>query len=395
MSISSIILYLYNKYPNTINYSLGAIIYFNTLLFISIFPIAVKRDDRKRPIIIENIWLFRFIKTILVVLSYFAISFFLPLAINNLFFVGSGVARLHNSIIVVAYINSFGNYGKIANTICSLICNMFPIIMAFCFIDLSASSDNKRYRRFNIAIVGTLSYVIYVLAYTGRDGIVYWALTFIIEYSLFKKYFNGNELLSRMKTLIMLIAISFISIFMYITIARFKEDGEGYGPIFWSIIDYMGQQVKNFSDRFSIDPPLSYGRKTFPIIIFIIEKIGIRIPYCPQEIIDNIYFQNGIYPWVFSTFIGSFLSDFGKVGTLILVATVSIYIGYLNMIKMRDKIFVSDLIILLLYIQAVSWGVFYFSLYSSNLYIIVAIILAIIIKYSINNKKVVVLYPKA
>lgn len=65
------------------------------------------------------------------------------------------------------------------------------------------------------------------------------------------------------------------------------------------------------------------------------------------------------------------------------------------MIKMRDKIFVSDLIILLLYIQAVSWGVFYFSLYSSNLYIIVAIILAIIIKYSINNKKVVVLYPKA
>jgi hypothetical protein len=108
----------------------------------------------------------------------------------------------------------------------------------------------------------------------------------------------------------------------------------------------------------------------------------------------NIFFSQGLYPWVFSTYIGSYLSNFGKMGTIVLLSLSSLHVTYIMKIKMRDAICLSDLLILILYIQVISWGVFYFRQYSANLYLIVTFLISILFKHNKRSSRRIICSSK-
>jgi hypothetical protein len=245
MSACSIILYIDERDSNSIPYSLSAILYFIVSISIAFYPLINTHEYKRLPVVIENVKLFLFFKKYLIILSYLSLLFYLPVAVSNLFFVNINYARYNNTMIINFYISSFGGMGKILNTVFSLIANMFPVTMAFSFLNLSISTDKKKYKSFIFSLVSTLSYFIYILAYSGRDGMVYWVLTFLIEYSMFKNYIEAKKLNRYLKLPLMIVMFCFLMIFVYITVGRF---GENSSDFVWSIVNYMGQQIKNFSD---------------------------------------------------------------------------------------------------------------------------------------------------
>jgi len=148
----------------------------------------------------------------------------------------------------------------------------------------------------------------------------------------------------------------------------------------------MGQQIKNFSNLYLIDPPLSYGRVNFSNFVNILEAIGLSIPYNSFDIVKSYFFSKGYDTNVFSTFIGSFLFDFGKIGTVAFLSIISSVICYFSAVKTARKVYLSDLLLLLLYYQIVSWGVFYFRQYSMNYYLLAVILLYGLFRLSRGNR---------
>jgi oligosaccharide repeat unit polymerase len=226
--------------------------------------------------------------------------------------------------------------------------------------------------------------VVYILAYTGRDGIVFWILTFVIEYNIFKEYLDKAQLKKSLRLPLLCIVFCMAILFIDITKARF---GETLGEIVEAIVSYMGQQVSNFSDRYSIDPPISYGRTSFPLFVNIAEAIGIGVPYIDVETIRAYYSSQGLYFNVFATFVGSFLTDFGKLGTISILLLTSIYMTWTINGRARKVWYLSDLLLLLLYCQIISWGVFYFQQYSANFYLIVFVTIAFIFRVLRKSEK--------
>jgi len=340
--------------------------------------LGIRGDDHK-PIIIENMGIFKLAKKVLIISSYMAICFFAPLSVFILANLDITNARNSNIILISNYIKLFGGLGRMLNTYFSLVSNMFPVTLAFSFIQLSIDHRPSKNRRFLISLLSTFCYVVYILAYVGRDGIVYWIITFVIEYNMFKKYIKGREIKKYLRLPMFSILILMLIIFLHITKARF---GSSLADISGAILSYMGQQVKNFSDRYSINPPLSHGRANFPLLMNMLDQLGIRISFTPKSMINAYYFERGLQPWVFATFIGSFLSDFGKLGTILIITLGSIYMRWIINGRSRKAWYLSDLLIILLYCQIVSWGVFYFRQYSDNLYLLCLLALVFILRFS-------------
>jgi len=378
------VIYSSTNPPGLGSYSILAMLYLGLCLSITFLPLLTIKEYHHKPIVIENMRFFGLIRSWLVISSYIAICFFLPLSALILRKLDISQARYSNTIILQEYINLFGRVGSILNTYFSLISNMFPITLAFSFIQLSVNKGPRKYWSFLASLLSTLCYVVYILAYVGRDGIVFWILTFVIEYNIFKEYLDKAQLKKSLRLPLLCIVFCMAILFVYITKGRF---GETLDEIVDAIVSYMGQQVSNFSDRYSINAPISYGRTNFPLFINIAEAIGIRVPYIAAETITAYYSSRGLYSYVFATFVGSFLSDFGKLGTISILLFISIYMTWIINVRARKVWYLSDLLLLLLYCQTISWGVFYFRLYSANSYLIVLMTILLILRVLRRSQK--------
>ncbi|GAB1474496.1 hypothetical protein MASR2M69_19370 [Bacteroidota bacterium] len=179
--------------------------------------------------------------------------------------------------------------------------------------------------------------------------------------------------------------------FLIITIARFSDSREG---VIGQILIYGGQQIQNFNDGFNINTPISYGRSSFSKFISIFDFLGIMIPKGQSnENIRLYYIAEGVQPWVFKTFVGSFLSDFGKNGTIIFLLFLSLFTKLsLHRVYNNNEFHLSNLIFFILIVQIVLFGVFYFRQADSNYYIIVVLILSLLFKIKISNSKSIIIY---
>jgi oligosaccharide repeat unit polymerase len=151
-------------------------------------------------------------------------------------------------------------------------------------------------------------------------------------------------------------AVLFVPMFI-ITVARsFMGDGGG----FWSLFEYFGAQVQNFSDYSSLDRPETNGLRTLPL--FYAQACNLVGEECEtwsdiQGEVFEAYLSQGKEPWLFGTFVSDLVGDFGYVGTLIAVCLFAIVARSVCSYKRRGRsLSLSRLFLILLLFQIPFWG---------------------------------------
>lgn len=196
------------------------------------------------------------IENLLILSQLLAIGFFLPFAISSL----TGDPN-ENRLFIEEKMEILGSYGLI-NTLAGAASQLFGVSLVLAFIRLASKKNQGRnVLRAFFLVFSSLSYVIYIFAYVGRDGVVYWLMTVVALYLVFCSHLDPVD--KKRIVVIGLIGAAVLLIpFGMITVSRFFDADQGAG---WSFFEYFGAQIHNFSDYSSIDRPVTYGLQSFPM----------------------------------------------------------------------------------------------------------------------------------
>lgn len=308
----------------------------------------------------------KIIEDFLIVAQFIAIVFFIPFALSSL----SGDAN-ENRLQLVDKMEELGSFGLL-NTFSGAASQLFSSSLVLAFIRLSSKKGQGRNVGRALALVFcSLSYVIYILAYVGRDGVVYWLMTAIMIFLVFRKHLSQADkrnILAFGSLLVILLLIPFVAI----TIARFFDADLGGS---WSLPEYFGAQIHHFSDYSSIDRPLTFGLANFPMFINAgCSVAGINCDLWPdiKEFIFDQYLAQGKEPWLFGTFVSDFVGDFGYMGTFVFILLFSLLCHWIcTSYRPKGRLTLPRLLLILFLYLVPYWGVFYFRFSIINGYIIV------------------------
>jgi oligosaccharide repeat unit polymerase len=307
----------------------------------------------------------KFIEMVLVGIQSLAILFFLPFAFSSL----EGDANI-NRLDVSNKAFLLGTYGLI-NTFASMASHLFPVSLVMAFIRLSQSKDRGGSVLPAVLLaLSSLSYVVYVLAYVGRDGVVYWIMTAGVIFLMFRSYLPEKR--RRQVVIGGSTVVAFIIIpLAIITVARFAGSDVGVGQ---SILDYFGSQIQTFSDFSSINRPKTYGVMNFPIFMDAACSTFMsgceKWEYIKIYVFDQ-YLVQGKAPWLFGTYVSDFVADFGYLGTLVALSAFSLICHFTC--SGRDtagRLSISRFLLILFFFLVPYWGVFYFRFGIANASII-------------------------
>jgi oligosaccharide repeat unit polymerase len=307
------------------------------------------------------------IEAILITVQGFSIAFFSTFALSSIGGdVGANRLELSNKAEVL------GSYGVI-NTVAGAGSHLFMISLVMACIRL-CQNRSGRYTlvRPLLLIAASLSYVVYVLAYVGRDGAIYWLMTALMVFLLFRRH-----MLIKTQRWIVLTGSSISAIILIpivvITAARFATSEFGAN---WSVLEYFGTQINNFSDYASIDRPQTYGAMNFPLILqpycSIFGGLGCENWETIKPYIFDQYLTQGQAPWLFATYVSDFVADFGYAGALVFISLFSMLCHYLCVARDGNGFLsLSRLLLILLCFLTPYWGVFYFRFGIINSFLIV------------------------
>lgn len=306
------------------------------------------------------------IENILIGIQLYSILFFLPFATSSLV----GDAN-ENRLDLVNKMEVLGSYG-LANTFAGAAAHLFGASLVFAGIRLAQPDGRGRsIPRAILLILASLSYVVYILAYVGRDGVVYWLMTALAVFLVFRSHISPR-LRWRIVVLGMSIGAVILVPFVAITLARFVDSDYGSA---WSILDYFGSQIHNFSDYSSIERPMTSGMANFPLFIgAACSVIGIDCESWDsmKEFVFDQYLDQNKAPWLFGTYISDFVGDFGYIGTLVLLASLALLSHSLCRNRGgRRPLTLARLLLILFLFLVPYWGVFYFRFSIVNSFIVV------------------------
>lgn len=305
----------------------------------------------------------------------FAIVFFLPFAASSLV----GDAN-ENRLDLVNKMEVLGSYG-LFNTFAGAASQLFAASLVMACVRLSqAPGRGYSVWRANLLILSSLSYVIYILAYVGRDGVVYWLMTALAVFLMFRRHIPAGPrrqivLLGALFGMLLMVP------FLAITVARFVDSSYGSA---WSILDYFGSQINNFSDYSTIDRPMTLGIMNFPMFLVPVCQATIGVGCENWEdlkpLIFEQYLAQGKEPWLFGTYVSDFVGDFGYLGTLVLLSLFALLCRTTCQTHAdRRPLTLTRLLLVLFFFLVPYWGVFYFRFSIINGFIVVnlAFILAV------------------
>ncbi|MBS7842094.1 oligosaccharide repeat unit polymerase [Pseudomonas fluorescens] len=372
----SVILYFFFGYDERYVLHLEPLIYFLISLSFLLLGFFRFRDFRFKVIVLNNIKIIKFIEWAIVPFTSGAIVFFSYHALMML----SGDIEANRNAVVAGQINYLSELGLI-NSIFSLVSNLFLLNMLFAFLNLTETYPGARISRSLVHLFLSTVYIFYIMAYVGRDGVVFWLMSLYFFYLLFRG-FIVNRKLRFLKRAAIILAVPAFLVFMIISVQRFG--GDNRGSVLIALLDYAGQQVLNFNDHYLVNPPLANGAISFsPLVSLNSYLFGAdSIPF-NKDVWNKVFLDEGIAPWVFTTLIGSFMYDFGRIGGLLVVGFLSCLVCWvLRDIKKHGAIKFSDLILFILLFQISSWGVFYYRQYSSFFYILSLLLIVVVYKFS-------------
>lgn len=351
-----------------------ASVVFILLLFLFLYPFTRIREDKIKTIVLPNARLLYSFSVIIVLLSLFSVIYFIPTVINIFSLDNLNLARLQMTGGELFVEQS------IFNTIASVSASFYTIAI-FLFFIYRAKGTNKKLSI--LLLVSSLSYVLNVFAYVGRDGVIFWIFSFLGSYALFRDFLPANDKKLIKNVLLVFIGLA-IPLFMAITFDRFSDNP------FAGVLSYIGQPFPNFCLAYAADYPVSYGA-AFP---FFREILGM-----PEAISFSGEYGNTV-SWVFGTFLKSFLVNFDLFGTVLISILMAMII--FSAIKKNSKVFYfHQLFLYFLYFQIFSQGVFYFRQYTrgGNLFIILSFFFYFIFlflrkNHNINSERINRIYNK-
>lgn len=317
----------------------------------------------------------RLIERWLVLIQLYAIAFFLPFAAASL----SGNAN-ENRLNLADKMEVLASFG-LWNTLAGVASNLFAVSLVLACLRLAhGKSERGNVGRAGLLIVGSLSYVVYIVAYVGRDGVVFWTMTAAVVLAMFWPHLHAMQR-RRIATVCVTAGAAMLIPFSIITVARFVESEQG---VILGISEYFGAQLNNFADYSSIERPRTFGIVSFPMLA---EPACSVVSGGPCELSEDLkdivfaqYLEQGIEPWLFGTFVSDFVGDFGPSGALLLVAALALVSWFAS--SGRDnqhRISLSRVLIVLLCFFVPYWGVFYFRFAIANSFIVVnlAVVVAV------------------
>lgn len=378
MGLASIGLYTLGENRNSFEISLESMLYLSACLVIGFAGPFSYSDHRNRFLVIENVALLKWLGFFQIFTSVFAILFFAPFAFKGL------TGNISDNRLDLQYGQEvLGSYG-LFNSFFSLVGNLFYISIILCFVNLAMIGRGGSRIRAIMLMLSSGVYVLYVLAYVGRDGFVYWLMSYVFLYLLFRNFLTLSIRKQINRLAFVLASLAFVA-FMLITISRFSERGS----IIISLLDYSGSQIFYFNDHYMVDGPLQMGLINFKNFLEIGAFLGFNeTPYFNRFEWFSFYKARDVVPWVFSTYIGSFLFDFGKAGTLFLVATISLF-SYISLRRHEKAGYLafSNIIIFVMCSQILTWGVFYYRQFSAGYSLVAMVIISMCFKVSGAHKK--------
>lgn len=362
-------------YSKSFNLDTEAVLYFSALVFVLLSGFTIFKDAEVECISLDNFRALKIIEWIMIPLSLFALLFFAMSAAIAL----AGDVESNRNMIAAGGVSYVEQYGVI-NTICSLIANLFLLNMLFAFLNLSEGYPGSRLKAFVHLFCSTV-YIFYILSYVGRDGFVYWAMSLGFFLLFFRGFMPKRNILLLVVCAASL-AVPALLVFIKITMSRFG--GEGSSEVLGALLDYAGQQVFHFSEHYLVDAPPLGGKMDFaPVSVLKAALFGEVYEPFDREAWFAIYLDKGVTPWVFTTVIGSFLHDFGRIGCVVAIVLIFLLVRTLLYRAKVSGIFkLSELIMFILMFQIISWGVFYYRQYSAFFYIVAMLLLFLFFKLS-------------
>jgi hypothetical protein len=307
------------------------------------------------------------IEAVLIGSQTYAIVFFLPFAISSLV----GDAN-ENRLDLANKMEILGSYG-LFNTLAGAASQLFGASLVMACVRLSQrKARDRNMLRALLLILASLSYVVYILAYVGRDGVVYWLMTALAVFLVFRMHMPAYL---RRQVVIVGTAIGTVMMlpFIAITTARFVDSDYGTA---WSILDYFGSQIHTFSDYSSIDRPLTLGIMNFPMFLGAACSLTVGVGCENWEelkpLIFDQYLAQGKEPWLFGTYVSDFVGDFGYLGTLALLSVFALVCHLACRTRSgRHPMTITRLLLVLLCFLVPYWGIFYFRFSIINGFIVV------------------------
>lgn len=291
------------------------------------------------------------------------------ISIYSIFFFGKNMSQVFNSDLSVLKDQVLKDGGFYESSIFSKIAvfgaYISPITLFLYFYSLAADENNKfRY----LLLISSTSFIFYALNVGGRDGIVIWLITYFALFCLFYPLLE-REIIKNQKKLIVIAIALLLPILLLISTARFGGDksanSDSKRDVFYSILEYIGEQPFELSDRIEQLELIEYNgepRSIYPLFFNIKDAFfGIG----NDSDIENRFelradsIDLGLKTWRFTYYIGDILTELGWLGLIICTAIIYL-ICRINLKVIDDAISISNLLISFTWYMIIIVGVFYF-----------------------------------
>lgn len=346
-------------------------LFFDLFILLFLLPFRQFKEVNIQTISLPSLSFLNVFSDIVIVLSLFSIIFFGSSVRSVLSMADLGAAR--NDMVSGALYFEKGILATIGSVASANY--VFAIVLFFIFKILGGNRI-----RCGLLLVSSFSEVIQVLAFVGRDGIVFWLFSFAYLYAFFRPFMDkktGKELIRKALVWIGVILIPFIMI----TISRFGNSGVGD-----SIITYLGQAFVN--------GPLFFGIEDKPILKGVGFPLFYELTGRPTPVsIGGVIYGDWV-SWQFSTFVVSLYRSLGLLG-LIIVAFFMYFLFYIVTYRIKSEINLGQLSFYILYFQIIGEGVFYFkhATRGGNLFIVTTLLLSLFFSIAVKfSPKRTILY---
>ncbi|MCK5823948.1 MAG: hypothetical protein KAG96_00910 [Ichthyobacteriaceae bacterium] len=272
---------------------------------------------------------------------------------------------------------------SIFTTISTTIARFYYLFLVFIYVAII--QKKSIYIKLGLAL-GAISYIVNVLAFSGRTGFILVGIAFLVVNFLFYKLLSEKivKYIQRMFILFSVISVGFLTI---ATVDRFDQKKSGSSAFEVGVVGYAGMQPFIFNETINRWTKYNYGDSGFPFF----KKL-----FTSYEVNTSLSRRVNPYEWQF----GTFLTSYYKSGGLILMLFISLFsyltIDYYVGIAPRLHFF-RRIIIYTFYAQFMASGFFYFILGNEggNKYILLLVILYLLsyliypsdyFKKRVNNK---------
>lgn len=371
-SVLLIILEFQQKNPKIDNYSFGYL-FLTVSLWLYLYPFIEINDSNFEYLRIPSKKIIKCISVILSVCSLYSIVFYLPVAYKM---IAVDIADIANVRSMVTTGNHPFIEPSIKNGLAKLFAFLYNLQLTLFFINLII---DKKIRFFSwVILFSSLSYPIFVLAFMGRDGIVFWIFSFVFSFLLFRKYLH-DRILKTLKKITFVIFSSFLFFFLIISIGRFLFANEDAMQLFESLLSYMGQGSINFAEYYYIPNMISDGGQSlfFPLIK------NVDLNYKDQ--VDSLLYNYDIVPWIFKTFISSIYTSIGSLFLLIFGLILLFVYKYSFKEKKKGVLSFPFVLVYTVFFTVYSQGVFYLTYYHNIAHLSVLLIFLLALLSSIGS----------